>query len=66
MVAIVSNLLPTLPNDDDNSNDAYGSILTYENYYTPIAPTVTDDTVCVNAFSPNGQSATLTASGPLV
>ena len=54
-----------LPNDDDTSNDAYGSTLTYENYYTPIAPTVTDDTVCVNAFSPNGQSATLTASGPL-
>ena len=54
-----------LPNDDDNSNDAYGSTLNYENYYTPIAPTVTDDTVCVNAFSPNGQSATLTASGPL-
>ena len=54
-----------LTNDDDNSNDAYGSSLNYENYYTPIAPTATDDTICVNAFNPNGQSATLTASGPL-
>ena len=54
-----------LTNDDDNSNDAYGSTLNYENYYTPIAPTATDDTICVNAFNPNGQSATLTASGPL-
>ena len=54
-----------LTNDDDNSNDAYGSTLNYENYYTPIAPTATDDTICVNAFNPYGQSATLTASGPL-
>ena len=30
-----------------------------------IAPTVTDDTVCVNSFYPNGNVATLTASGPL-
>jgi hypothetical protein len=54
-----------LPNDDDTSNDAFGSTLTYENYYTPIAPTVTDDTICVDVFNPNGQSATLTASGPM-
>ncbi|RPG82318.1 MAG: T9SS C-terminal target domain-containing protein, partial [Crocinitomicaceae bacterium TMED135] len=53
-----------LTNDDDTSNDAYESTLTYENYYTPFAPTVTDDTVCVNAFFPNGDIATLTASGP--
>ena len=53
-----------LPNDDNTANDAYGSTLTFQNYYTPIAPTVTDDTVCVDAFNPNGQSATLTASGP--
>ena len=54
-----------LPNDDDTSNDAYGTTLTYENYYTPFAPTVTDDTVCVNSYFPNGNVATLTASGPL-
>jgi len=54
-----------LTNDDDTSNDAYGSTLTYDNYYTPFAPTVTDDTVCVNSFYPNGNVATLTASGPM-
>jgi hypothetical protein len=53
-----------LPNDDDTSNDAYGSTLTFQNYYTPFAPTVTDDTVCVNSYYPNGNVATLTASGP--
>ena len=54
-----------LPNDDNTGNDAFGTTLTYENYYTPIAPTVTDDTVCVNSYYPNGNVATLIASGPL-
>ena len=53
-----------LANDDDISNDAYGSTIEIQNYYTPIAPTVTDDTICVDVFNPNGQTATLTASGP--
>ena len=53
-----------LPNDDNSANNAFGTTLTYENYYTPIAATVTDDTVCVNSFFPNGDIATLTASGP--
>jgi hypothetical protein len=53
-----------LANDDDTSNDAYGSTLTFQNYYTPFAPTVTDDTVCINSYYPNGNVATLTASGP--
>ena len=48
-----------LANDDNTANDAYGSTLTFENYYTPIAPTVTDDTVCVNSYYPNGNVATL-------
>ena len=54
-----------LPNDDNTGNDAFGTTLTFENYYTPIAPTVTDDTVCVNSYYPNGNVATLIASGPL-
>ena len=53
-----------LPNDDNTANDAYGSTIEVQNYYTPVAPTVTDDTICVNVFNPNGQIATLTASGP--
>ena len=53
-----------LPNDDNTANDAYGSTLTFQNYYTPFAPTVTDDTVCINSYYPNGNVATLTASGP--
>ncbi|MBU28443.1 MAG: hypothetical protein CMD30_03675 [Flavobacteriales bacterium] len=53
-----------LTNDDNTANDAYGSTIEVQNYYTPIAPTVTDDTVCVDAFNPNGQIATLIASGP--
>jgi len=52
-----------LPNDANNINDS--TMVTIENYYTPIAPTVTGDTVCVNNLNPNGQTATLTASGPL-
>ena len=35
----------------------------YENYYTPIAPTVTDDTACV--ILTLTETATLTVSGPL-
>ena len=53
-----------LPNDDNTGNDAFGTTLNFENYYTPIAPIVTDDTVCVNSYYPNGNVATLIASGP--
>ena len=52
-----------LPNDANNINDS--TTVTIENYYTPIAPTVIGDTVCVNNLNPNGQTATLTAYGPL-
>jgi hypothetical protein len=53
-----------LPNDDNTANDAYGSSIEVQNYYTPTAPIVTDDTICVDVFNPNGQIATLVASGP--
>jgi hypothetical protein len=53
-----------LPNDDNTANDAYGSSIEVQNYYTPTAPIVNDDTICVDVFNPNGQIATLVASGP--
>ena len=52
-----------LVNDDDTSNDAFGSTLTFENYFTPAPPNVSNDTVCVNSLTPNGTSAKLIASG---
>ena len=48
----------SLPNDSDISNDAFGS-LSFENFYTPIAPSTNNDTVCVY-----DSIATLTATGP--
>ena len=53
-----------LSNDDDTSNNNLGTIIEFQNYYTPIAASVTDDTICIDEFNPNGQSATLIASGP--
>ena len=51
------NFTTSLPSDTDNSNDGFGTI-SFENYYTPFAPSTTGDTVCVTG------SATLTATGP--
>jgi len=52
-----------LPNDDNTTNDAFGSTLTFENYFTPDPPNVSNDTVCVNSLTPKGTSAKLIASG---
>ena len=52
-----------LPNDDNTTNDAFGSTLTFENYFTPDPPNVINDTACVNSLTPNGTSAQLIASG---
>jgi hypothetical protein len=52
-----------LPNDDNTTNDAFGSTLTFENYFTPAPPNVINDTVCVNSLTPKGTSAKLIASG---
>ena len=50
-----------LNNDSDNSNDSFGP-LSFENFYSPIAPTANKDTFCISP--PFTDSFTLNASGP--